>query len=263
MFRKVVLTILIATVLIIGTLALLLYFQLNNTFLDYPMEVKEEVETIEVGYVNWACDCADHFEIKLYDKNVEYHLEGEDCIYIEPLNENIQIPETYYDSLHLKNYLRLKGQFYKKKGISRSYERKTSEKPEYARVFRYASFDLMDKKKEEKQENKFQFIDSSFESFYHRFITDTTFQKSRIQFPLKGNYQTYELERDWTLEKWPLMQWDFREGLNSQDDSISIVQNNKRFFYGAYCIDCGFSFEMEFSKIKEEWLLTLRQENNF
>lgn len=148
MLRKVVLTILIVSVLILGTFALYLYFKLNNTFLDYPMELNEEVETIEVGYVNWACDCADHFEIKLSHKNKAYHLEGEDCIYIEPFDKKIQIPKVYYDSLHWKKYLRLKGQFYKNKGVSRSYARKTSEKPEYARVFRYVSYELMDKKAE-------------------------------------------------------------------------------------------------------------------
>lgn len=108
---------------------------------------------------------------------------------------------------------------------------------------------------------EFDFKDSTFKSFYSKFKRDSAFQIERIKFPLKGKYQTYDEEHEWTMEKWPYMFWDFR--IENLDDSVSIVQDNNKFFYGTYCKDCGFSFEMQFNKIKGIWFLTYRQENNY
>lgn len=102
-----------------------------------------------------------------------------------------------------------------------------------------------------------------FISFYDKFRTDSTFQLSRVQFPIRGKFNSYEEERDWTAKKWPLMKWDYRIEKNNLDDSVSIVQDENKFFYGTYCIDCGFSFEMQFDKLEGKWFLTYRQENNY
>jgi hypothetical protein len=101
-----------------------------------------------------------------------------------------------------------------------------------------------------------------FESFYLQFISDSLFQISRVKFPLRGLYQDYDNEVKWTKSKWPLLKWDIRKREN-QDDSISLIQTNNRVFYGTYCLDCGFSFELEFNKFNEKWFLTYRQENNY
>jgi len=112
---------------------------------DQPKQLSGKRETIEVAYVNWACDCADFIEIKYFKDNPEYEIKEEDCIFIEPADLTIQIPEEYYNSGHFERYLKLTGQFYKDKGIPNSYERKTPEQPRKARVFRYDSFTFLDK----------------------------------------------------------------------------------------------------------------------
>jgi hypothetical protein len=109
----------------------------------------------------------------------------------------------------------------------------------------------------------FKFKSKDFQEFYNKFITDTVFQLSRVKFPLKGQYEDFDGESEWERVKWSCIKWDVRQELNKTDDSISIVQDNNRFFFGSYCRDCGFSFEMEFEKIDEEWYLTYRQENNY
>ena len=86
---------------------------------------------------------------------------------------------------------------------------------------------------------------------------------SRINFPIEGKYQDYEEKRKWTKDNWVLMTWDFRKEMNNQEDSTSIIQDSSTFFYGSYCKECGFSFEMRFNKIKKQWFLTYRQENNY
>lgn len=110
--------------------------------------------------------------------------------------------------------------------------------------------------------SKFAFASKDFESFYEKFQSDSVFQISRVKFPIKGQYQDYDDQHNWTKKEWPLMMWDFRKDGESTD-SISIQQDSVKFFYGTYCRGCGFSFEMQFDKIEGEWYLTYRQENNY
>ncbi|MGZ5243747.1 MAG: hypothetical protein ACXWW0_07620 [Bacteroidia bacterium] len=115
--------------------------------------------------------------------------------------------------------------------------------------------------RESKKQN-FKFAYGDFEKFYLRFISDSVFQMERIKFPIQGKYEDIEGERKWSKSKWPLIKWDLSEEINNSDDSISVIQQESKFFFGSYCKDCGFSYEMQFDKIKNEWFLTYRQENN-
>lgn len=129
--------------LFIITLALNFYLQSTPTFLDRPTKLSGITETIEVHYVNWACDCANFIETK-YDLNdPNYEVREEDCIFIEPANAKLKLPERYFEKGHFERKLRLTGQFYLKKGIPRFYEQKTPEKPVPARVFRYTEFEMV------------------------------------------------------------------------------------------------------------------------
>jgi hypothetical protein len=120
---------------------------------DQPTRLSLKVETIEVMYVNWACDCADFIETRYFKENPNYQVDEKDCIFIEPANSNLKIPTEYYEKTHFEKYLQLVGAFYIDKGIPRSYEMKTPVKPGKARVFRYKSFKFVDKP-EDKNSNK-------------------------------------------------------------------------------------------------------------
>jgi hypothetical protein len=122
---------------------------------------------------------------------------------------------------------------------------------------------IKDQTREANKYENFKFEYNDFEVFYDKFISDSIFQISRVKFPIKGVYADYEGEIEWTKEKWPFMKWDVREEIKKTQDSISISQSKDRFFFGSYCLDCGFSFEMTFDKIENEWFLTYRQENNY
>jgi hypothetical protein len=114
-----------------------------------------------------------------------------------------------------------------------------------------------------KSQQEFNFVSESFKTFYEQFIADSIYQMSRINFPISGKYQNYEEERKWTKDNWVLITWDFRKEMNNQEDSTSIIQDSSTFFYGTYCKECGFSLEIRFNKIKGQWFLTHRQENNY
>ena len=107
------------------------------TFLDRPYFLSDKRETIEVSYIMWSCDCADFIETKYYHGDIREAREG-DYIFIEAADSSLIVPGDFY-----VNGLRLTGEFYRKKGISRTYELKTEEKPEWARVFRYDKMEIV------------------------------------------------------------------------------------------------------------------------
>lgn len=128
-----------AIALISGTL------RRNIMFYDFPRKLSGKTEVIEVYHAMWACDCADFIETKYFAENPKYEGMDGDYFFIEAARPNLVISEDYYREGRFKYKLRLTGQFYEDKGISRTYERKILEsyKPEKARVFRYEKFELV------------------------------------------------------------------------------------------------------------------------
>lgn len=111
---------------------------------NQPQELSGKIETIKVEHINWACDCANFIETTYY-ANPGYETKEEDCIFIEPSQAQLKIPDSYYINEHFTYFLKLRGQYYIDKGVPDSYEQKTELKPEKARVFRYDSFELVKK----------------------------------------------------------------------------------------------------------------------
>jgi len=124
------------------TLLLLVFTQCNNS---YPRKLSGVEQTIEVKYINWACDCPDFVEVKFYDREdmAVY------CFYIEAAKFDLKLPDSFYsDNNYLSKRLRLTGQFYLDEGISRTYEWKTSkDKIDKGRVFRYDKIEVIDETK--------------------------------------------------------------------------------------------------------------------
>ncbi len=67
----------------------------------------------------------------------------EDCIFIEPSNLKMKIPNDFFRENHFSYGLRLTGQFYLDLGVPKHYDRKTPEKLEKAKVFRYDKFEFV------------------------------------------------------------------------------------------------------------------------
>lgn len=117
------------------------------TVLDYSNTIEDRVDTIEVSYVMWACACPNWIETDFLAQNSyipENELESK-CFYIEANKETEKLPEKYHTNFLNGNRFKVKliGNFYKDKGISRDYKKPTSEKPEYAKVFRYNEFEVL------------------------------------------------------------------------------------------------------------------------
>lgn len=143
--KRLVIGALVTVGLLYGLAYAIYYFKFTPTFFDRPSNLTAKTETIDVWYVNWACNCADFIETKYSKNNPDYETKEEDCIFIEPSDPSLTVPDSFYSKAHFEKKLRLTGQFYQNKGIPKSYEMKTpGEKPDKAKVFRYDKIEIID-----------------------------------------------------------------------------------------------------------------------
>ena len=101
----------------------------------------------------------------------------------------------------------------------------------------------------------------NFDQFYDQFHDDSTFQVSRINFPLKGGIVDGEGTRSWTKANWHLM----KVKIYDVDTAIYNVEYKKleRSFTEKFWIeDSGFSSEYRFELIKRKWFLVYAMESN-
>lgn len=112
-----------------------------RTVFDERHTLSDNEETIVVAYINWACDCANFIELK----NLKDEMREDSCIFIEPADSSLVVPRHFYDTGHFSQDLQLTGRYYLARGIPKSYEQKTSQKPDWARVFRYTAIKVVDK----------------------------------------------------------------------------------------------------------------------
>jgi len=102
--------------------------------------LNEKVETIELTYITWACDCANWAtkeDLEKYSDNAGDSL-AHQCIFIEPVNQTLELPDTLGYS---NDVIRFTGQFYNKRGVPKGYQ--SFESPDEARVFRYTDYEIM------------------------------------------------------------------------------------------------------------------------
>lgn len=108
------------------------------TFLDYPKNLSKKTETIELGYIDWACACANWLP-KTNSETLDDTEIVDNCIFIEADNKAVKISEENKKG----HIIKLTGSFYKDEGISRDYVKQTSEKPKPAKVFKYTKAEII------------------------------------------------------------------------------------------------------------------------
>lgn len=108
------------------------YFQLDK--------LEEKRQTIELSYIDWACDCANWAkpeDVKRYYDNINDTL-AKLSMYIEPSKEGLELPDSFYVS---GNRIKFTGRFYKYKKFPKHYF--SVELPGRARVFRYDKYEIV------------------------------------------------------------------------------------------------------------------------
>ena len=108
------------------------YFQLDR--------LEGRQQTIELSYIDWACDCADWAtpkDLKKYHDNINDTL-AKLSMYIEPSDKGLELPDSFYVS---GNTIKFTGRFYKYKKLPKHYF--SVELPGRAKVFRYEKYEIV------------------------------------------------------------------------------------------------------------------------
>lgn len=117
-----------------------IYTRQHVMFWDHPRKLSDKIESIEVSYVQWACDCPNWLPANTLKEDEE--ITEEHCIFIEPAPNAPEIPEKFWKLDLSEQKLRLTGSFYKRKGIPKGYAMETEVKPQKAKVFRYTELEV-------------------------------------------------------------------------------------------------------------------------
>jgi len=141
---KKIVIVLTATVCVLF-IAVFLFFgtKHNIMFWEHPKNLSDTIETIDVSYITWACDCANW--LPLPRKNPDAEILDTDCIFIEPASPNLEVPDSYWQGETSKKKVRLTGSYYKTKGIPSDYSMNTDIKPDKALVFRYTKIEIVNR----------------------------------------------------------------------------------------------------------------------
>jgi hypothetical protein len=101
--------------------------------------LEKNIQTIELEYIPWSCDCANWATLKDIQRfsGREDQL-AEHCIFIEPENPNLTLPDSIG---YIDDRVIFTGQFYDHKGFPKNFQ---SEEPvDKSRVFRYTKFQIV------------------------------------------------------------------------------------------------------------------------
>ncbi|MCD9019538.1 hypothetical protein [Parachryseolinea silvisoli] len=146
--RRIVKKVILVFCCTVGVVLLSGFVFFYNMFHVMPYDkawfLSDKIETIDAHHINWACDCAD-FTFRRTPPVDIGAIPDADIFFIEASDPALEVSRAFYDSGYFYQYLRLTGRFYIDRGISRSYELKTPEKPEHDRVFRYDKIEYVDK----------------------------------------------------------------------------------------------------------------------
>lgn len=102
--------------------------------------LENKIQTLELHYINWACDCANWAtpaDIEKYYDNRGDSL-ADRCIFLEPASESATLPDSLEEH---HTIIKVSGSFYKRKGFPKGYS--SGEWPDKARVFRYTSYKVL------------------------------------------------------------------------------------------------------------------------
>ncbi|MEM6736898.1 MAG: hypothetical protein AAF620_12615 [Bacteroidota bacterium] len=105
--------------------------------------------------------------------------------------------------------------------------------------------------------SKLEDIDSSFNDFYQRFITDSTFQYSRISESVLAAVFHCESTDVFTQEDWDLITYNFKEDFDNARYKHILVSDKDVFYLQTWLIEVGVISQIGFERIDGQWYITL------
>ena len=107
-------------------------------------------------------------------------------------------------------------------------------------------------------------VDSAetFSTFNERFHRDSSFQLSRIAFPIGGHYAEGEYSHEWTDKNWELLKEPVAETATTQEYKHGFQKTDTTVIEKYWIEESGFKVERRFKKIGGKWYLTYYDEIN-
>lgn len=105
------------------------------------------------------------------------------------------------------------------------------------------------------------FAAEDFSRFYSKFNSDSTFQLSRIHFPIDGVIIDGDGERPWNKENWTLLTIPVFEA-DTTNFEIAFEREKKAFTQKSWIKNSGFAAEYRFELRKRKWYLVYALEQN-
>ena len=105
------------------------------------------------------------------------------------------------------------------------------------------------------------FAKEDFETFYKKFHADTTFQLSRIKFPIDGVLVSPNGEKNWTAENWIPLTTPVHKTDTTRFE-VEYKKGNDTFTQKSWIKNSGFATEYRFELKKRKWFLVYAYEQN-
>jgi hypothetical protein len=101
----------------------------------------------------------------------------------------------------------------------------------------------------------------NFDKFYDRFHTDSTFQLSRIKFPLQGGYHTLDNSSKWTPQNWHMMKTRVYD-VDKNKYRATYSKTETTFTQKVWIDSAGLFTECRFELIDGKWFLVYMNDEN-
>ena len=110
-----------------------------NYYPTYTKNLEDKIQTLELQYIAWACECANWATLSDINKYQDTGILSDHSFFIEPADTSLNLPDTLGYSADI---VRFTGQFYQEKGYPKNYE-KSEQQVQKARVFRYTKYKVI------------------------------------------------------------------------------------------------------------------------
>lgn len=110
---------------------------------------------------------------------------------------------------------------------------------------------------------RIQTAKEDFDKFYDRFLTDSAFQMSRIQFPLPG-ISTDAMEEDDTIYYWTKDEWIMlkKPDLDTTEYKRKMTVTDTLATDEIYMDNAGFYFKTVYEPVRRKWHLVYMVDSN-
>ena len=113
----------------------------------------------------------------------------------------------------------------------------------------------LDSKNENRVHGKKDTIES-FQSFNIRFHEDSSFQVSRVAFPIGGKYVDGSSQHGWTKQNWKLLKSPVGSPVDTTQYKYRLVRTDSSVSEKFWIDQSGFNIERRFKLKKDKWFLT-------